>query len=109
MIVNRIRQLEEFLKEEPNDAFLQYALALEYIKAGNYANAKNIFSKLVDNHPDYLPAFYQYGKLMEQTGDKINSIEIYRKGMELAKQKNNLKTLKELEEAITSANEIKED
>jgi len=29
---SRIEQLQEFLKEDSNDSFLKYALALEYVR-----------------------------------------------------------------------------
>lgn len=46
---NRLYQLEELLKEDPQDSFLQYGIALEYAKVGNIPEAiakiENYFMK----------------------------------------------------------------
>ena len=38
--MDRIEQLKAFLVENPDDSFVQHALALEYIKLGDDAAAK---------------------------------------------------------------------
>lgn len=45
--MNRIEQLEIFLKETPNDAFLNYALATEYVSMGDDEKAEFIFRGLL--------------------------------------------------------------
>lgn len=98
--MDKIEQLLQFLAEEPGDSFTQYALALEYEKAGDTAAAINWLNTLLEEHPDYLPAFYQYGRLLEQTGKKTSAIETYEKGLKLAKVKGNKHTANELQTAI---------
>jgi len=41
--MNRIEKLIEFLQASPQDNFLKHALALEYIKAGEYEKQKYFF------------------------------------------------------------------
>ena len=41
----RIAKLQAFLKESPDDCFLNHALALEYIKSGNETEARLLFEK----------------------------------------------------------------
>jgi len=45
--MNKIDQLKEFLKATPKDSFLQHALALEYIKAGDEEAAKQLFENIL--------------------------------------------------------------
>jgi hypothetical protein len=71
MLTDRIMLLEEYLKEDPDDAFILYALALEYIKASSHDKAGEYFVKLREKHPDYLPMYYHYGKFFEKTNDKL--------------------------------------
>ncbi len=43
--MNRIDTLLEFLKLNPTDSFVQHALALEYIKRGDDADARRSLSR----------------------------------------------------------------
>jgi tetratricopeptide (TPR) repeat protein len=106
MSINRIELLEQYLEDDPDDEFTMYALALEYVKLGEYMAAKNFFSTLVNKHPGYLPAYYQFGKLNEILNEKEKANELYRDGMELAKKQHDQHTLNELLEAFNSLNGI---
>ena len=39
-VLDRVEKLKEFLEQDPADSFVQHALALEYIKAGNDVAAR---------------------------------------------------------------------
>ena len=97
--MNRIEQLRQFLKEDPGDAFVKYALSLEYAQEGKVEEAGKILLELTIKNPPYLPAFYQYGKLLEASGDLESASTIYSKGMEIAKSERKQKTYSELKEA----------
>jgi tetratricopeptide (TPR) repeat protein len=97
---DRITQLNNLLTKEPDDAFLQHALALEYFSLQNYVEAKQIFFKLLQKNPDYLPSYYQLGQTLEKLGERENAAEIYRKGMDVAALQRKLKTRSELEQAL---------
>jgi predicted Zn-dependent protease len=98
--MNKISQLHEFLNESPNDSFLLYALALEYIKGNEVEKAINIFEQLVKSDEQYLATYLQYGNLLGQLGNLKMAEEILNKGVEIANQQNNIKTRQELEQAI---------
>src|SRR6185436_8520162 len=104
MPADRIKLLEEYLKDDPGDAFTLYALALEYANREEYVIANNYFSTLVNKHPDYLPAYYQFGKVKEKLNDKQQANELYLNGIELAKNQNDHHTLNELRIAFNSLN-----
>ena len=99
-MLDRITVLKEFLKEEPDDAFTLYALALEYIKIDDLAAADRLFSHLMEMHADYLPAYYHAGKLKEALGKNEEARLLYRKGVKLAESKKDLHTLNELKTAL---------
>lgn len=98
--MDRLSQLEELLKEDPNDAFLQYGIALEYAKKGNVAEAILRIEQLLSEKPDYLGAYYQLGQYYEVVEKNNEAMAIYEKGMELAKKVGNTKTMNELREAL---------
>jgi len=83
--MSRIEKLNEFLQKNPDDNFVQHALALEYIKIGRDREARNLFEKILDRDPGYIGSYYHLGKLLEQLGEKDLAIQWYVKGMNAAK------------------------
>jgi tetratricopeptide (TPR) repeat protein len=97
---NRLDNLLKLLEKQPEDAFLNYAAALEYDAAGNIEKAELFYNKLFSQHPDYLPQYYQLGLFLIKKGNLDKALEIFRKGMELAKKQNDNKTFLELKEVF---------
>lgn len=95
---DRIHQLNEFLKEDPDDEFVHYALALEYLKL-DAALAQKEFENLLQKHPNYLPTYYPAAHLMIELGNWPEAEKLFTKGIEIAKQQNNRKTQMELQSA----------
>ena len=93
----RIQQLIEFLNDTPNDPFLQYALATEYLKVGQTDDALRYFEGLRSNHPDYVGTFYHLGKLYEALGMKDEAVVVYEEGMVAARKKRDMHALTELQ------------
>jgi len=83
--MDRIAQLNAFLEKSPDDAFVQHALALEYIKKGDDTTAKLLFEKVLAQHEDYVGSYYHLAKLLERTGEREAAIAVYEKGMAKAK------------------------
>jgi tetratricopeptide (TPR) repeat protein len=96
----RLEQLLEMLKAEPQDAFLRYAVALEYEVAGNLSEAIARIEALINDQPDYLGAYYKLGQLHEQQREIEKALDVYHRGAAIAKQQNNTKTLGEINTAI---------
>ena len=83
--MERIEKLKEFLRANPADSFIQHALALEYIKLGNDAEARRLFEELLHREPGYIGSYYHLAKLLERNHDTTAAIEWYEKGMEQAR------------------------
>ncbi|HZY81829.1 MAG TPA: tetratricopeptide repeat protein [Cyclobacteriaceae bacterium] len=96
--MDRITQLEEFLKEDPDDAFSAYALALEYLKS-DQQRSHDLFSTLLKKKPDYLPTYYPFAHLLIELQQPDKAESIFKQGIDLARRKNDSKTLKELTSA----------
>ena len=84
--MNRIQKLKEFLIANPADSFIQHALALEYIKLGDDAQARNVFESLLCRDKNYVGSYYHLAKLLERTGAKEEAIQCYETGMLKAKE-----------------------
>jgi len=87
------------LKANPQDSFLQHALALEYVKMGRDADARQVFENILTQEPGYIGSYYHLAKLLERTGEKDRAIEWYEKGMQAAKAAGDSHSLGELRAA----------
>jgi Tfp pilus assembly protein PilF len=96
---DRIEKLKAFLKDTPNDCFLNHALALEYVKAGDETNARTYFEKNLAQDPAYVATYYHLAKLLERTGQQEHAIKIYEQGMEAAKTAKDMHSYNELQAA----------
>ena len=102
--MERIEKLKEFLKANPQDSFVQHALALEYIKAGDEDMARKIFERLLENDPGYTGSYYHLAKLFERCNDKFSANTWYEKGMEQAKKAGDHHAYNELKSAYDELN-----
>jgi tetratricopeptide (TPR) repeat protein len=97
--MNRIEKIIEMLQDQPKDSFLKHALALEYIKIDKEDEAIIQFVELLNNEPDYVGSYYHLAKLYERNQQTDAAIEIYTKGMEVAKKLKDNHNLNELRSA----------
>lgn len=97
--MDRIAKLQEFLKASPEDNFLRHALALEYIKMGNDAEARRLFEGILNRDPAYIGSYYHLAKLLERTGETQQAIDWYEKGMAAARNAGDAHALGELRSA----------
>ena len=84
--MNRIEKLKEFLKSNPEDSFVQHAMALEYIKTGDDEAAKSLFEEILNREPGYIGSYYHLAKLLERNNKTGEAVAVYVKGMEEAKK-----------------------
>lgn len=101
--MDRLSQLKSFLVENPTDAFLKYALTMEYVKTANFQQAEAGFRDLVDNYPDYIGTYYHFGKFLEQQNNREQALAIYERGIEIAKKIKNRHALNELQSVYNAA------
>ena len=83
--MDRIEKLKEFLRQNPDDSFVQHALALEYIKLGNDNEARTLFETILSREPGYVGSYYHLAKLLERIGENDSAIKVCEKGMVEAK------------------------
>jgi tetratricopeptide (TPR) repeat protein len=95
---NRIEMLSRSIKENPNDPFYPYALALEY-KEQSTQKCFQLLKKVYEKFPDYLPLYFQYAEVLIDLDEAKLAEEIYQKGIKLATENKDLKTLAELKNA----------
>jgi tetratricopeptide (TPR) repeat protein len=92
----RLAQLEEFHKEDPQDPFNIYALALEYQKS-DVEKARALFDELLLHHENYIPTYFHAGNLYLSLNLATEAIKIFETGINKARQQNELKAMRELQ------------
>lgn len=102
---NRLNQLLNLLEKSPADPFLIYAVGFEYQQAGNVDEAFTYYKRLLADFPHYLPTYYQTGMLLFETGKFDEALEVLNKGISLAMELKEMKTLRELREAVNLVEE----
>ena len=96
----RISQLREYVDQEPGDPFPKYALSLELLKISDENEAFELMQEIHQNHPEYLPVYYQYAKMLFTIGEDEKAVKIARQGVELAKSLSDTHAASELLQLI---------
>ncbi len=98
--MNRIEILRGFLEDNPKDSFSRYALALEYVKAGQSDDAVREFETVKKNDPDYVATYFQLGQLYQKLGQPHEAEKTFRTGITAASRAGDEHTKSELEAAL---------
>lgn len=95
-----MQKLVGFLKENPQDSFSRFALALEQLKAGDVNRAREHFEFIQRNDPGYVGVYYHLGKLYQNTGNPEKAIKTFTSGISVARNAQNHHAANELEQAL---------
>ena len=98
--MDRIAKLREFLEVNPDDSFVQHALALEHVKTGDDAEARKLFENILNKDENYIGSYYHLGKLLERNDEKESAIKWYKMGMLKAKENGDGHAYNELQAAL---------
>jgi hypothetical protein len=98
MSINILDQLEEFAREDPNDPFNHYALAMEYLKT-DVVKAQLLLEQLLIDHREYVPTYYQLGQLYVEQGKTEFAIRVFESGIIAARNAGDHKAMREMEGA----------
>ncbi|HUE17715.1 MAG TPA: tetratricopeptide repeat protein [Planctomycetaceae bacterium] len=80
------KQLEQLLESDPDDVFLQYAIAKACISEGDIEAGLSQFQAVIDRNPGYVPAYFQKGQALAEQGRADEARSILKRGIEAARQ-----------------------
>ena len=80
------KQLEQLLESDPDDVFLQYALAMACVSEGDVETGLLKFQSVIDGHPEYVPAYFQKGQALAERGRADEARNVLKKGIDAAAQ-----------------------
>ncbi len=93
----RIEIFEEAIKDSPTDAFANYALAMEYEKAGQFEAGLSQYQKIIGFDPDYVPAYQMCGQLLLRLGRSKEAREVLTQGLDASRRTGNAKATNEIQ------------
>lgn len=98
MSESRLELLQKFYAEDPDDPFNLYGLALEFQKT-DVLKSDELFTKLLTEFSAYVPSYYHAAKLKTNLKQYNAALDIYKKGITVAREQNERKALQELQSA----------
>ncbi len=100
METSRFETLKKFVEASPNDCFVRYGLAQEYIRQGDLEQALEQFKEILRINPNYQAAYYHGGQTYKKLGRLAEAKETFEKGIQIAAGSGDMHARSELEAAI---------
>jgi tetratricopeptide (TPR) repeat protein len=97
---DRVEALKAMLVEDPNNSFVRYGLAIEYMKAGQHETAVAEFRALLEKDANYAAAYFHGGQTLERMGLVEEAKEMYERGIEATTRTGDSHTRSELQAAL---------
>ena len=97
----RRQKLEEFLAQNPNDAFSRYGIAMECVREGDHAAADFHYRALLQNNAEYVPAYLMYAQMLVQDDRRAEAKAILATGIEAAAGQGNQHARSEMESLLS--------
>ncbi|MEO6189631.1 MAG: tetratricopeptide repeat protein [Saprospiraceae bacterium] len=94
--MNRKFQLEQMLKDEPNNSFLLFAMAKEYESEMNYLEAIQSLESLRTKDPNYTGLYYHLSAIYRKNNQITEAKSILDTGIEICTKLNAHHDLSEL-------------
>jgi tetratricopeptide (TPR) repeat protein len=95
-----LEQLLPLLNSDPGDAFLRYAVAMEYGKQSRFEEALAEFAELTRRHPDYVAGYFMAGRMAKQKGNAEMAKGLYKAGIAAAQRTGDRHAESEISEAL---------
>jgi len=83
-MTDRIATILAMLRDNPDDVFLHYSLAMEYAGSGDDQKAVQQFTECMRLDEGYLPAYVQAGKCLRRAGDPAAARKLLTRALQLA-------------------------
>jgi predicted Zn-dependent protease len=102
MAASRREKIEALLKDEPQDQFLRYGLAVELDNEGRMDESLAIFRSLMRDQPPHVASYFRGAQLLVKLGEIEDGRALLRDGIEIARQQGDLHAAGEMGELLAS-------
>ena len=96
--------LEEALRQDSNNTFARYGLAMEFVKT-EPATAWTHFEHLLQHHPEYSATYYQAGTFLLKQGRMEEARKVLATGLEVTGRQGKQHARSELQAALDDLND----
>jgi len=93
---SRLEQFQKAVEMYPDDELAHFGLGRCYYDAEDFENAVRSFRRVIALKPDYSAAYRHLGQALEKAGLVAEAQEVYESGIEIAREKGDLQTGKEM-------------
>src|SRR3954470_321639 len=97
MSEDRVQLLSQFLRENPNDAFARYGLAMEYSNRNDVEKAMAEFENLLRTHPDYAAGYFMAAQMLARVGRTDEAKKFLEGGIGAAARSGNSHAMSEMQ------------
>ncbi len=87
--MDKIAALSEILEHNPVDAFARYGLAIALTAAGNTDQALTEYTTLLEQTPDYVPAYQMSAQTLIRLGRTAEAVTRLQSGIQVAERTGN--------------------
>ncbi len=94
---DRLQQLQGFLKDQPDDPFILFAIAKEYEGLNEFKKAEESYLYLKSIDAKYVGLYYHLGQLQEELENPEAAMATYVEGIVIAKEIKDHHALSELQ------------
>ena len=84
--MSRREQLQSMLQSEPDDVFLNYALAKAFIEEGRVDDGLAQFRRTLELDPDHVASYFQMAQVLATEGDIDESRRVVSQGIDVARK-----------------------
>jgi predicted Zn-dependent protease len=105
---SRREKIEALLRDDPDDIFLRYSLALELLGGDEWTTGLDMLEALSRGTPPYVPAFHMAARHLVQRGHTDDARRALREGIEAARGQGQSHAAGEMAELLMSLGEIPE-
>ncbi len=89
------------LKDEPNDDFLRYSLAMELVTDGDQDSALTKLDELTKQDKPYIAAFFRCGQILADAGRGSEARSYLRSGIDEARSQGDMHAAAEMSELLS--------
>jgi tetratricopeptide (TPR) repeat protein len=95
-----MEQIRAMLVDDPDDVFLNYALALELDKAGQHEESLELFRRLTGSEAPYVPACFMAAQMLNRLGRNEEATRFLEDGILIARKQGNAHAVAEMTEFL---------
>ena len=107
--MSRKDQILAMLRDEPDDVFLRYSLAMELRSEGDHTASLQQLGELTSETPPHVPAFFMAAQQLLEIGQVDGAREKLRQGIEQARIQGDTHAAAEMSELLASVGQLGED